>query len=366
MIEKRLPPDSGRPDPASESPERFDPDVDSGKLVHAEHLARYLWAAELAPGRTVLDAGCGTGYGTEILAKSSAERVVAIDLSDVAVSETARRVGNLADVSQADVCQLPFANETFELVVCFEVIEHIQDASRAVEELARVLRPDGVVLVSSPNPRRYPPGNPYHVHEFTPEELRSLLERHFDSVALAGQHAWLGSLIANDDELRSLAESPHHVISQVIKRHEPLPEAAYILAAARHRGAELPDVRIVAGEPFEVKWWIEQVENAGTDARRQQAMLAASLHGMEVTLRAAEKRIVDLEQDYARVVANLDECRSVAEKVTEQRQEITVLRERVQRADGVVLSLQDSISWKVTWPLRWIKQVAQRVSRRMH
>ena len=383
-MERSRPTESDPPHPSFESPERFDPSKDAGKLVHAEHVARYLWAAELSPGRTVLDAGCGTGYGAAILAKAKPARLVAIDISEAAVSETASRVGPFAEVSQADVCELPFGDATFDLIVCFEVIEHVQDSSRAVKELARVLRPDGALLVSSPNPRVYPPGNPHHVHEFVPEELRAVLERHFAAVALGGQYAWLGSLVASNDELRSFAGSPQSLMSQVLENPKPQREATYTLAVAGQRSAELPTARMVVGEAFEVKWWMEQVESAGVEARqqaaaageeaaeardrmteavRQQGMLAARAQQMEVTLRSAEKRIVDLEQEYAQAVVRTDEYQRAQDLVAEQQKEIAALRERVERADRVVVSLQDSFSWKVTSPLRWIKQVAKRAGR---
>jgi 2-polyprenyl-3-methyl-5-hydroxy-6-metoxy-1,4-benzoquinol methylase len=88
-----------------EAPERFDPQAMHGRLIEAEHLARYWWAAALEAGKRVLDAGCGTAYGSEILARAGASEVVGVDL-DQAVVETARASTPTASLEVADVRQL--------------------------------------------------------------------------------------------------------------------------------------------------------------------------------------------------------------------------------------------------------------------
>jgi len=104
--------------------ERFDPELMGGSLLEAEHLARYRWAGALVEGKRVLDAGCGTGYGSELLARQGAAEVVGVD-ADADVIEAASRSASGVTFVAADLRELPADLGEFDVVVCFEVIEHI-------------------------------------------------------------------------------------------------------------------------------------------------------------------------------------------------------------------------------------------------
>ena len=106
--------------------ERLVPELQHGELVHAEHLARYRLAAELADSRRVLDAACGEGYGTSMLAASGARSATGIDLDEHAVAH-AQAAYPRAKFVTGDVRRLPFDDSTFDLVVSFETIEHVRD-----------------------------------------------------------------------------------------------------------------------------------------------------------------------------------------------------------------------------------------------
>jgi 2-polyprenyl-3-methyl-5-hydroxy-6-metoxy-1,4-benzoquinol methylase len=82
---------------------------------------------------------------------------------------------------------LPFDDDSFDVVVCFEAIEHTGDTERTLDQLARVLRPNGLLFVSSPNPAVYPPGNPFHLNEETPAELLRKAAGRFAQVRLFRQ-----------------------------------------------------------------------------------------------------------------------------------------------------------------------------------
>src|SRR5947209_13622457 len=107
--------------------ERFVPDQDRGRLIEAEHLARYLWAAQLASGRRVLDAGCGTAYGCRLLAEAGASDVVGVDLAEPVLDAVREQMPSGVTLERADLRELPFPAGGFDLVVCFEVIEHLAD-----------------------------------------------------------------------------------------------------------------------------------------------------------------------------------------------------------------------------------------------
>ena len=159
----------------------------------SEHIARYAFARQFAAGQAVLDAACGVGYGTAELA-AEATSVAGIDISADAIEHAKQRYSRAnIEFKTASCLDLPFPSEAFGLVVAFEVIEHLSDIPRFLDECARVLAPDGLFLVSTPNTLYYSESraktgpNPFHTHEFTGVELREELKRHFAHVQLIFQ-----------------------------------------------------------------------------------------------------------------------------------------------------------------------------------
>lgn len=164
--------------------------------ILAEHLARYRFAAAYAIGQRVLDVACGSGYGTRILAESGASHVVGVDASDEALDLTRRRFSHpRLSYARADASRLPFARDSFGCVACFETIEHVSDRQALLSELARVLAPGAVLLLSTPNRRvaspwwelTRRPANPHHRHEYTRAGIRRELLRWFEITEEWGQ-----------------------------------------------------------------------------------------------------------------------------------------------------------------------------------
>ena len=155
-----------------------------------EHRGRYRFAARLAsPGQRVLDVASGAGFGLVLLEHSGAWPV-GVDYSAHALAEVRERQPS-APLVRADAARLPFADESFDLVVSFETVEHVADACALVRAIRRVLKPGGLLVLSTPNRAFGPPerhtSNPFHVREFTPDELRNLLVQAFADVRLYGQ-----------------------------------------------------------------------------------------------------------------------------------------------------------------------------------
>ena len=156
-------------------PEASDPDLRN------EHVARYRFAELLARGRRVLDAGCGVGYGSAGMSLAGGT-VFALDSAGEAVRRGHVEHSDVRFV-QGDCTALPFADRSLDLVVCFEVIEHIGAWAESIAEAARVLVPSGVFLVSTPNRSYYGASreqpNPFHVHEFDYREFHDALRQAF-------------------------------------------------------------------------------------------------------------------------------------------------------------------------------------------
>lgn len=146
-------------------------------------LWRYRWAGRYCKACDVLDIPCGMGWGTSLL--EGCKTLVGIDISPDAIAEARQRYGMCAKFLVGDMTKLEFSNESFDVVVCLEGIEHVRPeiGDMFIYEADRVLRPGGLLLLSSPHCRtKEHSGNPYHVKEYKPEEIRALINPAFEVV----------------------------------------------------------------------------------------------------------------------------------------------------------------------------------------
>lgn len=169
-------------------PERIIPDETPAGIL-ALHLKRYAFARPYAEGKEVLDAACGVGYGTAYLAEA-ASHVTGVDIdADTLVYARRRYPATNIEFQQMDVTRLAFPAASFDVMVSFETLEHVDDAPGAVREAARVLRDGGVYIVSTPRVEETTsnPENPFHAIEYSPADFAALLGNSFAEVELYGQ-----------------------------------------------------------------------------------------------------------------------------------------------------------------------------------
>ncbi len=178
--------------------ERYIPGEGGAEMFY-EHLHRYLFASLVVGGKRVLDLGSGEGYGSALLSVSARE-VTGIDIAIEAVKHASSRyskrgLGFLA----ANCAKLPFSDGRFEVVIAFELLEHIAEQEELLAESRRVLADDGLLLLSSPERSAYSEQrnyrNPFHVRELSLGEMGSLLESFFPGVLLFGQRVLPSSYI---------------------------------------------------------------------------------------------------------------------------------------------------------------------------
>jgi|GEM_PF-1493402 len=177
----------------------------SDPLTEAMHFQRYRFASQFVKDKVVLDAGCGAGYGSWIMAtEGGAREVIGIDYAKEIIEYDLEKYqkDNLT-FETMNVLDLGFEDNKFDVVVNFEVFEHIDDPDALLKELSRVLKPDGILLLSTPNKAVYSPDKepdyPFHVREYSYQEFRSILAKYFHNFKFIGQYLSSGKLELRTD-----------------------------------------------------------------------------------------------------------------------------------------------------------------------
>jgi len=165
-------------------------------LCLEQHLQRYIFASDYVKGKNILDAACGSGYGTKILYDAGALTCTGIDISNESVKYAQKTYGsNNISYTLGDVNKLSFNDGSFDVIVSFETIEHINNGQTWIKESARLLNENGLFIISTPNrsitnPGAYfndKPTNPYHMFEYNTLEFIGELLCEYDIMNLYGQ-----------------------------------------------------------------------------------------------------------------------------------------------------------------------------------
>jgi ubiquinone/menaquinone biosynthesis C-methylase UbiE len=165
-----------------------------------EHLHRYALAGEFVKGKTVLDIACGEGYGSYLLAKN-AQKVIGVDISEDCVLHASEKYAPRTNLEfiLGSCIDIPSGEDVFDVVVSFETIEHLAEQTKMLEEFKRVLKKDGVLLISSPNKKIYKEDderkNKFHVKELFLDEFIDLLSSKFKHISIMGQRLTFSSHI---------------------------------------------------------------------------------------------------------------------------------------------------------------------------
>jgi SAM-dependent methyltransferase len=221
--------------------ERYTPE--NALEIAAEHWHRYAFARALAPGRRVLDAACGEGYGSALLARAGGD-VLGLDLSAEAVGHARVRYAGIAGLrfEQADATALEaYADASFDLILSFETLEHVHAQERLLDGFARLLAPGGLLLVSTPDKRTYTDltgvVNPHHVRELYRDDFEALLAARFPARRLYGQKNLFQSVLwALDGQGGGSQASTLAADDSVADGIGPAP-LYYLAACARDAGA---------------------------------------------------------------------------------------------------------------------------------
>jgi len=347
--------------------ERFTPE--SRGAIWYEHWHRYCAVAEIARGRRVLDAACGEGYGSALLAREAAA-VVGIDVGAEAIEHARSRYAlpNLTYL-RASVTALPLAPACIDLIVSFETIEHLAEQSQMLAEFRRVLAPDGVLVLSSPNRPVYNEAgdvaNEFHVRELDRDELKALLDVGFPQQAWYAQRVLAHSLLWSEREAGTNASFDVLTDAGPTRQREPATPMYFIVVGASG-GVSLPKLPALSlFDDGRLSLWQEFARAAKRerqlawdelDARKIAADRLRDLVESVDTLSSERERRAGLEQALATIQADYEQA------LAGVRAELVRTQAEFRREAGAHDETRRRLTYRETLPgwLRWPLGVARR------
>ncbi|MDF2940362.1 MAG: methyltransferase protein [Gammaproteobacteria bacterium] len=224
--------------------ERYIPTL--GEEMMYEHLHRYALCEKLAADKVVLDVACGEGYGSAILAKS-AKKVIAIDIAENAIEHAKSQYSQVPNIEFicGSCTALPIDSGSVDLIVSFETIEHLVEQEAMLKEFKRVLKPNGALVISTPDKAVYSDKrdyiNPFHVKELYTQEFKDLLGQYFPCVTLYGQRFVTANLIypinsTSETSYQAFTKKHGELDQQTVSPDEPV----YMIACCANLPAHLP------------------------------------------------------------------------------------------------------------------------------
>ena len=210
--------------------ERFVPEVHGA--IELEHLHRYYLAKEVVQGKIVLDIASGEGYGSYILSKI-ANKVIGVDISEEAVTHAKNKyVSDNLDFLVGSCAAIPLPDNSVDVIVSFETIEHHTEHEKMMEEIKRILKIDGCLIISSPDKLEYSDkpnySNPHHVKELYRDEFKDLLTKYFKYQHIYGQRIAYGSAIMSENAVSEIAT--YQLNDQFAKPYCGIANAIYLIA----------------------------------------------------------------------------------------------------------------------------------------
>ena len=306
--------------------------------IQSEHYHRYLFALRFCAGSDVLDVASGEGYGSALLGQV-AKSVIGVDLDAGSVRfANSHYMSERVSFRRADATALPIEDASVDVVVSFETIEHLADHAAFLAEIRRVLRPGGLLVISSPDHAVYSKEasheNPFHVKELGRAEFLALMRENFPQVVLLEQRAMHGSVILRASETGTEAplEGFDTPDGTLFERSAGVPAAPYLIAVCA-----LGEAPVVPGSVMNTPrllWHMEEMRQRAEVARDD---LAAELQKQCHALSAAQKA----------------ELR-IAALAAERGAAVEDLSRRLYKAETARDALLVSTSWRITAPLRGV------------
>ena len=346
--------------------ERFTP-LCAGEIAY-EHWHRYAFARRFCAGKHVLDAACGEGYGTSLLGAMAAS-AVGIDIDAATIAHATTRYGHAEHLRfvEASCTRLPLADASFDVVVSFETVEHLDESDQAamLGEFARVLKADGLLIISSPNKRLYSDArnyvNEFHRHELYRDGFAALLSQAFPAQRWHHQRLGFWSGIwaeADSGGVEAWRGDSNNVVPC------PPPEGMYFIALAARSDSALPAAppRISLFADAEDSEQRRAQANA-QEVLRLDAMLLesnAALYRQAERIQRLEAQIDKANQAIAQQEAQLTQrAKAIAALERRVQELITTVRAEQKRLEAALSAQERIIAYRQSfrWWLRmpWIR-----------
>lgn len=307
--------------------ERFVPGL-PGEIAH-EHWHRYAFARRFIAGKRVLDVASGEGYGSALLA-AVAGSVVGVDVDPAAIEHARATYAGRSNLrfDAGSAAALPLPDASVDVVVSFETIEHLPRELQApmLAEIARVLVPEGILVLSAPNPVEYSDArdyrNPFHLHEPAREELDALLAVAFLQRRWFRQRRYFGSAIwteAGTAGVETFAGDDTHLAAALP------PEAMYfIVVAARADTVVIPAVPGLSlfSDPAELE--LARLDARAADVQRLDGLLHerdAALDRQTAHIRHLESLVAERERIIVERDAQLDTSNAAQQALIAEREQ---------------------------------------------
>lgn len=322
-----------------------------------EHYHRYLFAMRFCIKKDVLDIASGEGYGSSLLA-SVARSVVGVDIDEASV-RFARRAYSRENLSycQGSVESIPLTDASVDVVVCYETLEHVAQHGRLLDEITRVLRKGGILIISTPDRRVYTEEpvyhNPYHVKELDRGEFQAFLQQRFPYVSLYEQQVLEGSVLARCSGQTGGVESFATADASRFIYRDGLPRAPYLLAVASPGDSELPAVSLLSG--------LDTDATLGHSERDHIRILLAQERDRNAELECRIQE-VDYERGYLRAMITAARERNEILHAAYEKAGALQAAER-KAAEQQLEAIRTSTSWRLTGPMRVLMRSIRKVVR---
>lgn len=216
-----------------------------GDIITLEHLVRYDFASQIVKGKRVLDIACGTGYGSAILSTSGAAKVIGIDISAEAIKYCHKKYGERNSLSflEGSVANIPLEDNSVDVIISFETVEHVDLRTQRTfaKESKRVLKNDGVLLISTPNPKKSNKNNKYHIRELNIRDIDSLFSNCFKYIDYYSQMNALSSFISKEPNLKNAKQITHR--NEIFK----IDESDFFVAVISNKKSHLMSPVVISG-----------------------------------------------------------------------------------------------------------------------
>ena len=326
--------------------ERFIP---SKELINDEigfeHLHRYHSIIPFVKNKTVLDIACGEGYGTALIGKY-AQKAYGVDIDESCIKWAMKHyaaVNDKLDFKKGSVDQIPLADNTIDVLISFETIEHVDDAVQHafMVEVKRVLKPDGILIISTPNTinysDRYEHNNEFHQKEFQKDEFHEFLKGHFNYAYHFEQGYEVVSTItgSNITNIKELAVYNWERELRKVNRK-------YLISIAGNK--EIAESDRLSSIVLQVDKDYMGLIDYIVSLQKQEALQQQTTHQQQQDIQQLEHQLLTLEEKNGQLSTAVIEKDKI---ITDQNHKIATLQQQVDQLNGRLSEIFSSDGWKL-------------------